>query len=206
MIREREQEVARVGMHTPWGTADYAGEIVAGMGTVGTPSHGGIKLSRERNRRVPEYMRQKGGWYEEDCDWCIPFVVFEQEILAAGDACAARAITTGQHKETLKAWHPEAYETFYGVTLQAGESFKRDEELFAAKHAHDYVVVSAYGDWHKQVPSGMVGVLATLGGTRVPGSFAQGRWFLVPAAEYEERSLHGFVIDVARHAQTEAIR
>ena len=69
------KQLAYEGMRTPWGKAQSVTQVVPGMMFVGTPGHGGIKLSVKLNKLVPDYMRAKGGWYEEDCDWSIPYVV-----------------------------------------------------------------------------------------------------------------------------------
>lgn len=129
-IKQRE---AFSGMSTPWGKADHVSAIIPGVWTVSTPSHGGIRLAADRNARVPDYMRAAAfngngaaGWYEEDCDWCIPFVVFEAEILAAGDPYAVKAIQSGQHKETLRNWLPACYEQFFGEIIPAGQSYRKD--------------------------------------------------------------------------------
>ena len=68
------------------------------------------------------------------------------------------------------------------------------------KHANDVLVISASGDWHCAVPKGMVGVTATIQGSREPGSKHQ--HFLVPKAEYDTREKNPggiFVIDPARY-------
>ena len=71
--------------HTPWGTADSHEHIAEGIDFYGTPSHGGFKLSAERNAKVQEILRQRSfgqqgmkGWYEEDCDACIVMATFPE--------------------------------------------------------------------------------------------------------------------------------
>ena len=63
---------------TPWGTADYVQMVKEGIYKVGTPSHGGYKLDRERNNQMPKHMRNPGGWYEEDCEWSKVALVFPE--------------------------------------------------------------------------------------------------------------------------------
>lgn len=92
------------GMTTPWGRADYTAQLCPGIGTVGTPSHGGIKVSAALNKRVPEIVRAPGGWYEEDCAWCVPFIVFRVDLLAAGDEHTVKLIHSEQAVGTLKRW------------------------------------------------------------------------------------------------------
>jgi hypothetical protein len=60
-------------------------------------------------------MRHDGGWYEEDCEYAIPFAVFADEIPEDNRAKACA-------KQDLAAWNPDAYERFYGVTFQPGEN------------------------------------------------------------------------------------
>jgi hypothetical protein len=63
-------------MQTPWGTADYAEQLTEEVVSVGTPSHGGIKVIGESLQRIPEGYRTTWagelGWYEEDSDWIVP--------------------------------------------------------------------------------------------------------------------------------------
>ena len=74
------------------------------------------------------------------------------------------------------------------------------QALFIEEHANDLLVVSASGDWHQAVPKGMVGVTATVQGSREPGSKQQ--HFLVSKDEYDTREKNPggiFVIDPTRH-------
>lgn len=197
-------------MHTPWGASQTTWKIADGITEVSTAGHGGILLDAARVAAMPDYM--KGcSWagaaaYEEDCDWCMPVLVFEAEY-------RAYYASTGQQnvdeifesaRSTLKHSHPDAYETFYGVTLQPGESRARDEAAFYASHANDWIVSAAWGSWQKGVPEGMVGVCAVLGGRSATGNAkdAVEKYFLVPDGEYAARTGFGFVIDLERHKET----
>ena len=77
---------------TPWGIAQDAIEYADGIISYQTSSHGGIWLSKTRQETVkllyPDYPNWLGGleWWEEDCDWAVPFVVFAAEIEASGKA------------------------------------------------------------------------------------------------------------------------
>ena len=180
---------------TPWGTADYREKLAPGITFYGTPGHGGYKLSKGRNERMPDYMKDdhntRAGWYEEDCEWAKVVTVFWQDFPPTLRA---------QAKGSLKGWFPDAYERFYGVTLMPGESYKRDQQLFEQAHKGDMVVVSCAGSWQKSVPDGYVLATATLGGNRLGAR----REFLVPTAEYKQRGRFGFVIDSARHQEITA--
>ena len=78
-------------------------------------------------------------------------------------------------------------------------SHEEIEDQFYQDHANDWIATTAWGSPHNgTVPEGMVGVIARLGGPRKKG---EERMFLVPQAEYNERSEHGFIVDPARHGE-----
>jgi hypothetical protein len=192
----------KVGQRSPWGNIQDSTEIADGIHNVGTPGHGGVKLDRQRNAKVPAYMRQRGGWYEEDSDWCIPAIVFEKEWREWADGTKQ---TTGDQqidhaKATFINWHPEAYAKWNDVPLEslAGKSRRYDEKVWNEVHANDLIVISAVGDWHKDCSKGNVLVTATVGGKRAQG-FPGARQFFVPADEYAAREGFGFVVDPSRH-------
>ena len=97
-------------MRTPWGLADNKEVIAEGIVNYTTPSHGGIKLSRERQDQMHSALRLADGWYEEDCDWArvaVNFPLYFQRPLRDGktEADAARA--------TLRYWFPETAKMFF---------------------------------------------------------------------------------------------
>lgn len=189
-------------MYTPWGPSQQVTPVIDGIVAVSTAGHGGLKLDAARQRAMPSHLRVAGGWYEEDCEWCIPFVAFAEEIVRDGSRYAVDIIYKGEHEATLRHWYPEKWEIQYGRELGPGESNQKDRRLFLAAHANDYLVTCAFGDWHENVPKGFVGGYAKLGGHDGHGS---GRWFLVTEAEYQSRTLGEFVIDPARHREIERI-
>lgn len=173
---------------SPWGVIQDEERIATGITFVSTSSHGGIKLDRRRQAMMPKVFRQKGGWYEEDCDWCLPALIFPE---------AFPDKQTLAHS-TAKDWHPEAYEAHFGVVISLSESVKKREVKFQADTVDKWVVTAAWGSWHAKVPVGMVGVVASLGGIR-DHSVLQ-RYFLVPQPEYSGRGV-GFVVDLERHQE-----
>ena len=127
---------------SPWGWIDHALDIVPGIVSVSTPSHGGIKLDRAHNAKVPDYMRHEGGWYEEDCDWAIPYCVFKDEILAGYPNARKVYFDDGKDipKSCLGHWNPDGYERFYGEVLLSGKSTMKDQAIFKAENVGNYVV------------------------------------------------------------------
>ena len=168
---------------TPWGPTQKITQIAHGIRSVSTAGHGGVLVSPTKNALIPEYMRRNDGAYEEDCDWCIPAIVFEKEWREWGDATTW---TNGNFQmecawSTFKNWHPDAFEQFTGKQLQVGESIKRDNRLLYEQTCNQYVVTTAWGDWQNGVPKGMVGVAAHR------ASDGDRKYFLVPKEEYQER-------------------
>jgi hypothetical protein len=167
---------------------------------VHTAGHGGVKLSRERQAKVPAYFRCEGGWYEEDCDANIPLLIFEQDIRQHGPQWLREALDKHPPAKSVMAYRPDEYERYTGHKVKLEESYVLRERAFRAAHANDWVVICAWGSWQPGVPKGMVGVCATIGEKRDPN--VEHRCFLVDDAEYEARQ-GSFVIDLARHQQVE---
>lgn len=102
-------------MRTPWGVSQSTEEIARGITEVSTPGHGGIKLSAARQAQLPAvaglHNFNKGlTWWEEDCDWVVPFLMFSEEFkVATGDYYAtnldfAHTIAKRCHPE-FHAWY-----------------------------------------------------------------------------------------------------
>lgn len=177
--------VASVPVRSPWGKVQQTSVYADGIVFVSTASHGGFKLSRSRQAQMPEALRIQGGWYEEDCEAALVVVGFPQHFKPEQVENAIKEV---------KNWFPDKYEGWTGTVLPVEESYTKRNRKFEADNADNYVVISAWGDWHQKVPKGMVAVLATKGGNRNSNDT---KWFLVPANEY-----HGnFVIDLKKHQE-----
>ncbi len=177
--------------HSPWGAVDHGIRFAEGVFFVSTPSHGGFKLEAKHNVLIPASFRRERGWYEEDCDAAI-VVCFMPLLFKPGEVLSAR--------QSLRNWHWRAWEAHFGEIVPLADSPCKAQSMFVQEHANDLLVVSACGDWHSAVPKGMVGVTATIQGSREPGS--KQRHFLVSKAEYDTREKNPgsiFVIDPARH-------
>ncbi len=185
-------------MYTPWGKPDSQKTIAKGIVSYTTSSHGGIYVAPSLNVQIHEAWRSKSGWYEEDCEWAIVAVTFQQYFKPEQIDSAIN---------TLKNWFPDEYEIVAGEKLTAEESSRRAESEFLEANKDKYIVYAAYGDWHDKVPAGFVGVCAVRGGRLFNGNLASDdkKCFLVPADEYKSKSPYGFVADVNRHQEIDAI-
>jgi hypothetical protein len=191
-------------MHTPWGASQDSKQYGKGITFYSTASHGGFKVIAELLAKMPDYLRsseprgdaRRGTheWFEEDCEWCFVATCFPERFSEQERAAA---------KDTLRNSFPDEYEKFYNVVLEPGDSYTRDKRLFKAAHAADYLVLSAFGDWHKGVPKGMVGVFAGKGGRTEHGHYPDDcKWFLVPDEEYRP----GMVLSCGSRADYQEIK
>jgi hypothetical protein len=99
----------KVGDSSPWGPIDSVTVLGPDAVAVTTGSHGGIRVSLSAWARFPEPVRatrySRNGWFEEDCDWCLPYLIlgldaFEPNVERASELAAAA-------QATLERCHPE---------------------------------------------------------------------------------------------------
>lgn len=183
---------------TPWGlshSVNYVGDH--GIKWVSTSSHGGVFIPKNLNKMIPPRFRSASGWYEEDCQWSIPYsllpVFFErQEVENA--------------REVLKHWYPHVEARITGKVPH--DSLMALSIIHKFNNRRKYLSLAAWGSWHKDVPQGMVGVFAGKGGRERNGNYPPDTsYFLVPETEYDARNgAQSFVIDEARHKRIEPIR
>jgi len=88
--------------------------------SVTTASHGGLRVSLTALSRLPEAIRETAfsgnGWFEEDCDWALPYLALG---LDAFEANAARAAEVHQAAvRTVQQYHPQ-HATLLGVGADA---------------------------------------------------------------------------------------
>lgn len=97
-------------MYTPWGNSDHQTTLAEGIIDYSTPSHGGIWLSDERQAQLPEgidnFLHDKR-WWEEDCDWVVPYIIFKDDIQKYGTAYKFIENLSAAYI-TAKRYHPEA--------------------------------------------------------------------------------------------------
>lgn len=120
-------------------------------------------------------------WRCDRCPTCKP----ETGKLKRGDYCAD---CTAKNKAEGLVWS-ESHKNWVTPKMKADfAEYLAQEKLFQAEHANDYLVLSAFGDWHKDVPKDYVGVFAGKGGRTPEGHFpADTKWFLVPKADYKPK-------------------
>lgn len=141
---------------SPWGGVERAEQILSGIWSVSTASHGGLILSEGRQKAMPASLALEGGAYEKHVAWGRVVMAFEDEFRAR-EAYAASHIQVA--RDTVRCWHTDAYAAFTGETVPVNEShvLKRRAAYLAA--VGKVVVTAAWGDWADWVPQGRVGVV-----------------------------------------------
>ncbi len=181
-----------VGSNTPWGEVQSAKILTDGIVFLSTAGHGGFYLSKEKNQTVNKLWRNVNGFYEEDCEWGIVCLTYPGFFSPEDQAAALR---------TIKNDWPDEYTSIFKQTIPICESSTLRERAFNAANKDNYVVNSAFGDWHEKVPNGYVVGCATIAGRRNNGGNHE-KWFLIPEKEYNNRPEFGFIVDPARHDET----
>ena len=96
-------------INTPWGISDGKEVLAEGIISYSTPSHGGIWLSEERKAQLPpglDNFLHDLRWWEEDCDWCVPYILFKDDFQKNGTAYKFIENLSSAY-ETAKRYHPE---------------------------------------------------------------------------------------------------
>ena len=96
------------GSHSPWGAIDTVTPLGPDAVAVSTPSHGGIVVSPAGLARMPASIQQtkfsQGGWFEEDCDWALPYLALGLDEFEADAAAGAERLAAAM--KTVRHWHP----------------------------------------------------------------------------------------------------
>ena len=91
------------------------------MVAVTTASHGGLRVSLSALARMSEPIRRtaysKGGWFEEDCDWALPYLALGLEAYEPDAARAAEVWAAAVR--TVQRFHPH-HAVLLGVPAPEG--------------------------------------------------------------------------------------
>jgi hypothetical protein len=109
------------GSSSPWGPIQTVEALGPDAVSVITASHGGLRLSPAGFARLPEAIRETAhsanGWFEEDCDWALPYLAlgldrFEADAVRAAEMHHAAV-------RTVQRWHPQ-HAALLGVAETGG--------------------------------------------------------------------------------------
>jgi hypothetical protein len=160
-------------MNTPWGKSDSIEKIQRGVSRVGTPSHGGLMITRKAAETfLSSAAIKRAETFGEN------YLAFEQDCLAsivlwehANDVWAERFFNdrygVQQLFESISRGNPD-YLLEIGIEPAVAQyaEWKNDRETDALRAARSpELIIAAWGNWADWVPAGQVGV-ATAAGTR----------------------------------------
>lgn len=110
----------QIGDPSPWGAIRTATPLGPDAVVVKTDDHGGIWISPGALGRLPAALRQtptsKDGWYEDETDWCIPYLALNLRAYepdpgsAGGLANLARTLLARSYPDlvvVIERLHPE---------------------------------------------------------------------------------------------------
>ncbi len=111
----------RPGSSSPWGPIQTVAPLGPDAVAVTTASHGGLLISQAALSRLPGAIQRTAysanGWFEEDCDWALPYLALG---LDAHEPDAARAAEVhAAAVRTVQRFHPQ-HAALLGVAPAAG--------------------------------------------------------------------------------------
>lgn len=106
-IKEIRTVLESQGTLTPWGRSDWEKQIAPGIVLYTTPSHGGIHVDAQLNKKMPDKYRIDDGWYEEDVEYALVVLAFPQHFSAKELANAQRIFDKyfADRKDTKSDYH-----------------------------------------------------------------------------------------------------
>ena len=110
------------GSSSPWGPIQTVEALGPDAVSVSTVSHGGLRISLAALSRLPEPIRQttysRDGWFEEDCDWALPYLALGLDAFEADAARAAEVWAAAVR--TVRTYHPQ-HAGLLGVAGEPGD-------------------------------------------------------------------------------------
>jgi hypothetical protein len=164
---------------SPWGKVQSAVVKIPGIVEVSCAGHGGVKVDPKLNKKIPECVRQRGGWYEEDVEWAIVAVVFPEAYPNA----------QSEARNAIRDYYPEVCYPLTGEFPTVENSRQLRRLAFYQETQDKYVVISASGpsSFHPDIPQGAVKVWAVKRSTR------EEKRFLLKAEDYKQGEF-GYVV------------
>lgn len=142
-----------------WDAIEEAEQVLPGIWSVSTASHGGLILSGERQEAMPEALRIEGASYEEDVNWSHVVLAFEDEFRAHSNYPAAYVDLA---RDCVRSWHPDAFTAYTGEAVTEEESYVLKRRRAYQACIGELCVTAAWGSWAEWVPEGKTGVVGSV--------------------------------------------
>jgi hypothetical protein len=112
-----------VGSCSPWGQIDGVSALGPDAVEVTTASHGGLCICRAALARIPKPLRETSlnahGWFEEDCDWAIPYLGLRLDRFEPSTARAAEVIEAA--RQALARFRPQQMATVEALRTRVAD-------------------------------------------------------------------------------------
>jgi hypothetical protein len=97
------------GSSSPWGPIQTVTPLGPEAVSATTASHGGLCVSLTALARMPEATRatvySRDGWFEEDCDWALPYLALGLDAFEGDAARAAECWSAAVRM--VQRYHPQ---------------------------------------------------------------------------------------------------
>lgn len=109
------------GSSSPWRPVQTVTSFGPAAVAVTTASHGGLRVSLAALSRLPEAIQRTtysaNGWFEEDCDWALPYLALGLDAHEPDTARAAEVHAAAV--STVQRFHPN-HAALLGVAMEVG--------------------------------------------------------------------------------------
>lgn len=116
------------GASSPWGSIQSVTPLGPDAVAVTTASHGGLRISLTAMTRLPKRLQRtafsEGGWFEEDCDWAIPYLALGLDAHEADPDRGARLRNAA--RRTIWTYHRD-HAALLGVTEDPAQAEGRSD-------------------------------------------------------------------------------
>ena len=97
------------GSSSPWGPVQSVEALGPDAVFVTTASHGGLRLSDAALERLPPALQATpfsvGGWFEEDCDWALPYLALRLDAFEVEPARGVKLRAAAMR--AVERFHPQ---------------------------------------------------------------------------------------------------
>lgn len=178
-----------------WGPPQEVVKLCRGAVLVSTASHGGIVLSDEINRTIPEPVRSDDGCYEEDVDWAVAWVCLRRSGSIGADPEGRpldMAAMDERARRTILDYYPDHAAALIREAADSDSLVLRERRDYADARARGWVmsIAAAGASTSNAVPPGMVGaVLAPVHPVRNEPDRTREFFAMLPESTYREARL-----------------
>lgn len=111
----------RAGGPSPWGAIQHVTPMGPDATVATTAGHGGVWISEATFAKIPKAYKalrySDGQWFEEDCDWCIPYLALRLDRFEATPERGAEVLAYA--RDAFTRWHKGDPGEVEGLAVQS---------------------------------------------------------------------------------------